>query len=780
MSTPSPILAGGVPATVSVHNGRVGGVVGRNTVDMHKLLTDFDAYKRGVLYRVQDAPAKACIQYRFDADHAKRHMEAASAAFTAAAAAPGLYPWQLRSLAFVAAAEARAHVTLHFPDQHLPPGHDTPTVACAHGLVHATDAAHAKRATLMFFPPMTLTVACDAPGGLLASDVGTGKTAVLLQRVLDTAGAGRTLVLVPNTLEGQWVCEMQRVWGARYAEAEASKGKRKARDEPQDALHVWRASTLTGYWKAPARWDVMLTTFEFLAARLKEAVPNRKAYCRPVLTPAAARAAAAAGGYPTLFMDVEWERVIVDEAEDALAKLPQPVLDFVADLGTRHAWVMTATPAHYTGLAALMRLRLVRAVTDAGEDVTRALTKYGVEWQAAAVAAHCAFRITKAATVDVHRARIATRTVDLTLSQEERQVLDYMRLTGRDINDALVCTDVDSFLQDALAHAHPNETRVMTMDDFWAAMRTENAQEGQAVDEEVAAIRARLDELASVAAALAQDGEEWRRVRAEMRAQEKRYEARRAVQAKHAASATFLKNLGERIEHARDNPCSICACDIAEGRLAITVCGHVFCIDCLTGWLATNAMCPMCRRRPLVLADVTVVDAVAAAAKPAPPAPRKYSTKIDFLLAHLRHLFATTEDKVIVFTHHPATLRKIHHMLKEEGIAAARMTGNVHGKNANMIRFKGGDLATCRIMLLNTVHQNSGMDLIEANHIIFLDTHGVSADAFTQAYGRCARLGQRKDIHLLFLRVPAYEQTGGLGTFQAALARAAHMDVRAE
>jgi hypothetical protein len=652
--TPSPILAGGVPASVTVHHTAMRGVVGRNTVDMHKLLTDFDEYKRGVLYRVlQDTRAKAGVQwYRFDADHAKRHMEAVGAAFTAAAAAPGLYPWQQRSLAFVAAVEARAQVTLRFPDLYLPSDRDTPTVACAHGLVHATSEADAKRATIMFFPPMTLTVACDAPGGLLASDVGTGKTAVLLQRVLDTAGGGRTLVVVPNTLEGQWVCEMQRVWGARYAEAEAAKGKRKARDVPGDALHVWRASTLTGYWKAPPRWDVMLTTFEFLTARLKEAVPNRKAYCRPVLTPEASRAAAAAGDYPTLFMDVAWERVIVDEAEDALANLPQPVLDFVADLPARHAWVMTATPANYTGLAALMRLRLVRAVTDAGEDVTRAVAKYGVDWQASAVAAHCAFRVTKAAAVDVHRARIVTRTVDLTLSQEERQVLDYMRLTGRDINDALVCTDVDSFLQDALAHAHPNESRVMTMDDFWAAMRTENALDGRAVDEEIAAIRARLEELASVAAALAQDGEEWRRVRTEMRAQEKKYEARRAVQAKHAASATFLKNLGERIEHARDNPCSICACDIGEGRLAITVCGHVFCIDCLTGWLATNAICPMCRRRPLVLADVTVVDA-GAVAKPAAPAPRKYSTKIDFLLAHLRHLFATTEDKVIVFTHHP-------------------------------------------------------------------------------------------------------------------------------
>lgn len=800
------MFALGQPAFVNVTNNCYQLYNWDGVVNINRFKEKCKPYKRGITYIVNNLTSEHIVRY-CNNNFAKVVMEKLSREFVVppdlSELKPDLYEWQRRTLAFIAAAESRTTFPVRFPDQYVPPilwrthtvayGRELPSTSgkttdgFESGILHSTCKAHTRDECIIHIPPFTATVACDAPGGLLASDVGTGKTAVLLQRILDTKSvSSKTLIVVPNSLEGQWVCEMKRVWGDRYWDGDTKKqharnnSRHKEAESDESSVKVWRCCTLTQYWKPPAKWDVLLTTFEFISARVKESITQvneagkslvSKVYPRPIMTPQWAQDMVEKEAYPSLLMDIHWDRLIVDEAEDALAKMPQCALDFLEDLPCRHVWLMTATPSNYAKLARLMRLRLASAVIDTNDpqsepqDIARILLKYDVAWQDSAVANGCAFRVTKADTVDTQRTRINTRTIDIVLSQEERQVLDYLRQRGRNINDALVCTDIDSFLQEALASLRTDESRVMTMDDFWAQMRSENAAEGQEVDEKLDALRLRLEELASIKAALPEHCEEWRRVRDEIKAVEKRYERQQAERQKVASSDAFLKNLNDRIEDAQNNPCSICADDIEDGKLAITVCGHVFCIDCLKSWLDQNSMCPMCRKRPLLMSDVTVVDSLAAPAAAPQKAPRKYSTKIDFLLAHLRNLFATTDDKVIVFTHYAPTLRKIYNVLKAEGIAAARMTGNVHGKNANMIRFKGADVNECRVMLLDTVHQNSGMDLIQANHVIFLDTHAVSADAFTQGYGRCARLGQRKDINLTFFRVPQYENTGGLTTF---------------
>lgn len=60
-------------------------------------------------------------------------------------------------------------------------------------------------------------------------------------------------------------------------------------------------------------------------------------------------------------------------------------------------------------------------------------------------------------------------------------------------------------------------------------------------------------------------------------------------------------------------------------------------------------------------------------------------------------------------------------------------------------------------MLLNTQLSNSGLDFIEANRIIFLDTHNLTADVVKQACGRCVRLGQAKAVDIAFLTVPEFD-----------------------
>ena len=57
-----------------------------------------------------------------------------------------------------------------------------------------------------------VTVTAAAPGGLVASAVGTGKTAVLVTHLLERGTAARpALVVVPAQVEQQWADEFERV-----------------------------------------------------------------------------------------------------------------------------------------------------------------------------------------------------------------------------------------------------------------------------------------------------------------------------------------------------------------------------------------------------------------------------------------------------------------------------------------------------------------------------------------------------------------------------------------
>jgi len=354
--------------------------------------------------------------------------------------------------------------------------------------------------------------------------------------------------------------------------------------------------------------------------------------------------------------------------------------------------------------------------------------------------------------------------------------MQYLRLLGGVANDALVCTDVESFLRELMARKDTapgtGEVVVCTFDAFWDRMRFENVAVGRDLEKELQDLKDRIAELRNTMDALT-DAQEVAAVRAEIRRQEGMLKTRQANMAKVAVKQEFLDGLNERIEDAKANPCPICVDDIGEGRMAITVCGHVFCIDCIKSWFGTHNSCPACRRTPLNMSDVTVVrNDAPAPAVPTPAQPQSvYSTKIDFLLTHLRHVLSTTPDRVIVFCNYPATLRKLFKVLVSEGIDVACMTGNVHGKNKNMLKFKGrGNYAeTCRVMLLHTVTQNSGMDLIEANRIVFVDAHLLSPEVLRQAHGRCARLGQTKDIHLTFLTVPEFEKIPPLQQYVSGL-----------
>ncbi|XP_009460517.1 PREDICTED: E3 ubiquitin-protein ligase Topors-like [Nipponia nippon] len=60
------------------------------------------------------------------------------------------------------------------------------------------------------------------------------------------------------------------------------------------------------------------------------------------------------------------------------------------------------------------------------------------------------------------------------------------------------------------------------------------------------------------------------------------------------AGTRQLQRAGRR-EAAADGPCPICLDDVDDAAY-IDICFHAFCFDCIQRWVASRAVCPLCRR----------------------------------------------------------------------------------------------------------------------------------------------------------------------------------------
>jgi SNF2 family DNA or RNA helicase len=89
--------------------------------------------------------------------------------------------------------------------------------------------------------------------------------------------------------------------------------------------------------------------------------------------------------------------------------------------------------------------------------------------------------------------------------------------------------------------------------------------------------------------------------------------------------------------------------------------------------------------------------------------------------------------------------------LKEYNIKNVHISGNIHRVNNNIDKFKRDN--SIRVIMLSSEHSNSGCNLTEANHIIFIDVindnKDKSKDIECQAIGRSVRLGQQRPVKLI-------------------------------
>jgi len=206
-----------------------------------------------------------------------------------------------------------------------------------------------------------------------------------------------------------------------------------------------------------------------------------------------------------------------------------------------------------------------------------------------------------------------------------------------------------------------------------------------------------------------------------------------------------LKNLVERVTALEEKSCTICM-DSLENPLLLP-CSHIFCARCLISWMQFNHnTCPTCRTGiqsrqlvSIVKAKETTEQSGASASGSAGASSSTHQfqqqrihtySKEDTLVNIIQ---ANPSGKFVVFSKLDSSYWGCTNRLRNGGISFNLLRGNSNVMGCVLDRFREG---YTRVLLLNTVHAASGIDISSATDLVILHDLGLGR---TQAVGRCNR-----------------------------------------
>jgi len=192
-------------------------------------------------------------------------------------------------------------------------------------------------------------------------------------------------------------------------------------------------------------------------------------------------------------------------------------------------------------------------------------------------------------------------------------------------------------------------------------------------------------------------------------------------------------------EMKKNETCPICLDELKDLVKVITPCGHFFCSSCMKSIDSTHInRCAICRTR-YTLKELNVIKET--------NDDKKLGTKITFLLNKLKEIMKINENKIIVFSRFDAMLKLLKTIFDEKNIESVFINGSIYVMNSKLEKFKKSNV---NILLMSSDKYPSGLNLIEATHIVLLDSMSNNTkDIYTmetQAIGRAVRLGQNKNI----------------------------------
>ena len=188
--------------------------------------------------------------------------------------------------------------------------------------------------------------------------------------------------------------------------------------------------------------------------------------------------------------------------------------------------------------------------------------------------------------------------------------------------------------------------------------------------------------------------------------------------------------------------CPICLCQDSN---IFTLCGHWFCKDCVKTYLTTthNGPCPMCKTK------LKLSDWIETTQNEMITTPQKFGSKLLEIARVLRDIKQRGE-KAILFCQWAELARSVKAILNDGGVKAVSITGNSSIRHSAINSMSTGD---ADVLILSLESSNSGLNLIDANHVIF--AHAIVSPPedttqlrMTQAIGRVHRLGQTKQVYV--------------------------------
>lgn len=199
--------------------------------------------------------------------------------------------------------------------------------------------------------------------------------------------------------------------------------------------------------------------------------------------------------------------------------------------------------------------------------------------------------------------------------------------------------------------------------------------------------------------------------------------------------------------------CPVCLEELDTLTKTITPCGHFFCAGCIQGILQNQnkyetkkgIKCPSCRQdfntNELKIIKVPEQENI-----------EQLGTKLTNLIQYLNSkLNENSDNRIIVFSQWDSMLKMISKILLEKNLTHIFLDGSIHVVNSRIRKFKLDP--NIRIVLLSSDKASSGLNLTETTNIVLLDTmnhedKNVVRVIEEQAIGRAVRIGQTKQVEV--------------------------------
>jgi SNF2 family DNA or RNA helicase len=175
--------------------------------------------------------------------------------------------------------------------------------------------------------------------------------------------------------------------------------------------------------------------------------------------------------------------------------------------------------------------------------------------------------------------------------------------------------------------------------------------------------------------------------------------------------------------------CSICYKEIDKTDMTMISCCHLFCNQCIS----QIDRCSICR---VPFTSTRICNSTS------------YGSKIDSVLQYIKMIPDT--EQILLYSQWTKTLRIMEQCLTENDIPSVLFSNDTSKIGKIMREFKQ---KKTRVLLLSIQTHNAGLDLYQANHVLFIDVlKGDISDVQKkeeQAYGRVHRIGQTETVRIV-------------------------------